>query len=169
MRSSPLMFRTAFLGTLKRLISCSFIVVLRYSCLYWGGEMYFRLPNQFYCIICTNSRAVSRSYNRERYICVSCWYVLWKWCFYNYYYFRCFTYRQELMFFISVRVTSIFFGERNLSLECKPRMLQIIFSHSLICCYLAQNTGVVSTSKVKKTQPSENIFAYLLVIVVSWG
>ena len=33
--------------------------------------MYFRLQNLFYCIICTNSRAVSRSYNRERYFCVS--------------------------------------------------------------------------------------------------
>ena len=36
-----------------------------------------------------------------------------------------------------------------------------------MCRYLAQNTGVVSTSKVKKTQPRENIFAYILVIVVS--
>ena len=33
--------------------------------------MIFCLQNLFYCIICTNSRAVSRSYNRERYFCVS--------------------------------------------------------------------------------------------------
>ena len=39
-------------------------------------------------------------------------------------------------------------------------MLQIIF-HYLMYRYLAQSTGVVSTSKVKKTQPSENIFAHL--------
>ena len=29
-----------------------------------------------------------------------------------------------------------------------------------MCRYLAQSTGVVSTSKVKETQPSENIFTY---------
>ena len=29
------------------------------------------VQNLFYCIICTNSRTVSRSYNRERYFCVS--------------------------------------------------------------------------------------------------
>ena len=33
--------------------------------------MYFRLQNLLYCIICTNSRAVSGIYNRERYFCVS--------------------------------------------------------------------------------------------------
>ena len=44
---------------------------LRYSCLYWGGQIYRHLQNLFYCIICTNSRTVSRSYNRERYFCVS--------------------------------------------------------------------------------------------------
>ena len=44
---------------------------LRYSCLYWGGQIYLHLQNLFYCIICTNSRTVSRSFNRKRYFCVS--------------------------------------------------------------------------------------------------
>ena len=169
MRSSPQMFRTAFLRTLRRLVSCSFVVwsITVFMLLLMRWNIFSSPKSVLLYYLYKFQNCVEKLQSRTIFLCLF-WYVLRKWCFYNYYYFSCFTYRQELMFFvISVRVTSVFFGERNLSLECKPRMLQIIFSHSLICCYLAQNTGVVSTSKVKKTQPSENIFAYLLVSVVS--
>ena len=143
MRSSPQMFRTAFLRTLRRLVSCSFVVwsITVFMLLLMRWNIFSSPKSVLLYYLYKFQNCVEKLQSRTIFLCLF-WYVLRKWCFYNYYYFSCFTYRQELMFFvISVRVTSVFFGERNLSLECKPRMLQIIF-HTVLCAAISHRTQV---------------------------
>ena len=137
---------------------------LQYSYSYWGGGIYFHLQNLLLCINGTNCRLVLWSWNWERYFCVSCWYVLES----NVSIITTilgvsFYFKTKRFFFISVRVTSVFFSDNGIyisrmqALQC----FKLFFTQSYVPLSCIEPTGVASTSKVKKTQPSENIFAYL--------
>ena len=140
------MFRRAFLRTLKRLISCLF--VLWSITVYWGGVIYFLLQNLFLCINGRNCRLMLWSENWERYFCVSCWYVLESDV-------RClgvsFYYKA-----ISVSATSTFFSDNGIYLRMQAFNVSNYFSHSFVLLTRLEHTCGV---KVKKTQLSENIFA----------
>ena len=53
------------------------------------------------------------------------------------------------------------FSDNGVYLQNVSRLEYFRLLQGLMCRYLTWCTGVVSTSKVQKTQPSENIFAYL--------
>ena len=136
------MFRTAFLGTLERLISCSFVV--------WSITVFMLILRRWNVFLSPKSvllyylykfqSCIEKLQSRTIFLCL-CWYVLRKWCFYNYYYFRRFTFRQELMVFYQREGHIWFFRWTNLSLECKPWMLQIIF-HTVLYAAISHRTQV---------------------------
>ena len=137
---------------------------LRYSCLYWGGQKYLHLQNLFYCIICTNSRTVSRSYNRERYFCVSFGMFSESDVSKNYAYFRCFTFRKELMVFYQWQGHICFFRR----MEFISRMLQIIF-HTVLYAAISQKVRVWCQLPRLRKHNQVRISLHIFLIVASKG
>ena len=124
------MFRRAFLRTLKRLISCSFFLQsIMVFMLILGRSNISSSPKSvlLYCLY-KFQNCVSFGMFSESNVSITTT-------------IRCFTFRQEFMVFYQRQGHICFFRWTNLSLECKPWILQIIF-HTVLYAAISQKARV---------------------------
>ena len=150
------MFRRAFLRTLKRLISCLFVL--------WSITVFILILRRWDIFSSPKSVFVYQCYKLQT--CVVklklrtiflCFFLVCSrnWCFYNYHHFRCFILLQGHQ---RERHICFFFQITEFISRMQAFNVSNYFSHSYVpLTRLKRTCGV----KVKKTQLSENIFAYL--------